>query len=46
MGSTQSHETTLELGGLNRDDDDDYDDLSKNNNIGFGLPEVPEWMLE
>ena len=28
------------------DDDDDYDDLSKNNNIGFGLPEVPEWMLE
>ena len=28
------------------DDDDDYDDLLKNNNIGFGLPEVPEWMLE
>jgi hypothetical protein len=28
------------------DDDDDCDDLSKNNNIGFGLPEVPEWMLE
>jgi Ring finger domain len=27
--------------------DDDDDDLSKNNNnIGFGLPEVPEWMLE
>jgi len=27
-------------------DDDDDDDLSKNNIIGFGLPEVPEWMLE
>ena len=26
--------------------DDDDDDLSKNNNVGFGLPEVPEWMLE
>jgi hypothetical protein len=25
---------------------DDDDDLSKNNIIGFGLPEVPEWMLE
>lgn len=28
------------------DDTDDDDDLSKNNNVGFGLPEVPEWMLE
>ena len=32
---------------ISGDDDDDDDDLSKNNNnIGFGLTEVPEWMLE
>jgi len=47
--------TDADISGDNHDDDDDDDDLSKNNNnnnnnnnntIGFGLPEVPEWMLE
>jgi hypothetical protein len=36
-----------DISGDDDDDDDDDDGLSKNNNnIGFGLTEVPEWMLE
>ena len=43
--NSNSSADSADISGDN-DDDDDYDDLSKNNNIGFGLPEVPEWMLE
>ena len=41
-----SDDNSADISGDDDDDDDDDDDLSKNNNIGFGLPEVPEWMFE
>jgi hypothetical protein len=45
--SDDNSNSSADISGDDDDDDDDDDDLSKNNNnIGFGLPEVPEWMFE
>ena len=44
--NSDSDDSDADISGDSDDDDDDDDDLSKNKNIGFGLPEVPEWMLE